>query len=90
MCEWKRHGDTRIDLCMREEVNELRKKGIKTLACCCGHGRYQKTIVIAVNQQTFPLIPMDMFSGKIIPRTRRFYKRDKDGYYFIPEIERGD
>ena len=24
--------------------------------------------------------------GKVIPRKKRFYRRDPDGYYFIPEV----
>ena len=29
---------------------------------------------------------VDLVSNKIIPRTKRFYKKDKQGYYYIPEI----
>ena len=28
----------------------------------------------------------DLISGKDIPRRKRFYKRDKDGYFYIPEV----
>jgi len=28
----------------------------------------------------------DLVSGKYIPRERGFYKKDKQGYYFIPEV----
>ena len=29
---------------------------------------------------------IEIFSGIEIPRNRKFYKKDKDGYYYIPEI----
>jgi hypothetical protein len=28
----------------------------------------------------------DLFSETIIPRTRKFYKKDKNGIYYIPEV----
>jgi len=28
----------------------------------------------------------DLISNKIIPRKKRFYKIDKQGYYYIPEV----
>ena len=54
----------------------------RTLGSCCGHGKYPMTIVcrspFGFNQ--------DICSGKIIPREKRFYKKDSEGYYFIPEV----
>jgi len=35
-----------IDRCMGPTITLLNELGIQTLACCCGHGRYPKTIVI--------------------------------------------
>lgn len=88
MCEWSKWGDTRIDPCMRNIIQELdvlyqiaNKKGIKVVACCCGHGKYPMTIVISNGK-----INWELFTNKIIPRTRRFYKRDKQGRYYIPEV----
>lgn len=31
----------------------------------------------------------DICSGKIIPRKRRFYIKDSEGYYYIPEAVKG-
>lgn len=28
----------------------------------------------------------EIISQKIIPRTRNFYKKDSEGYYYIPEV----
>ena len=32
----------------------------------------------------------DLVSGIKIPRKKRFYKRDRSGRYFIPEVENGE
>lgn len=53
----------------------------RTLGSCCGHGRYPVTIVC---RSPFGFI-VDICSGKIIPRKRRFYIKDSEGYYYIPE-----
>ena len=82
MCKWNKWGDTRIDTCMRKEIEELNKEGIITLACCCGHGKYPKTIII---KHSGTKQPYEYFSKQYILRKKRFYKRDKKGVYFIPE-----
>lgn len=85
MCEVNiMYGDQRIDPCMRKVIENLDRFGIRTLACCCGHGKYPMTIVIGIG---FGFkIPLEIFSNKQIPRKRRFYKRDKQGIYYIPEV----
>ena len=78
------YGDTRIDPCMRELIFNLKvllMKGNNLVACCCGHGKYPMTIVI----KGFKGVIFDLVSNKEIPRTRRFYKKDSEGYYYIPE-----
>lgn len=54
--------------------------GYVPVASCCGHGKYPSTLLIKSNG-----VVIDFFSGNIIPRKRNFYKKDKQGYYFIPE-----
>ena len=85
MC--KIHNPRKIDKCMINGINTLsaifKSKGFKILACCCGHGKYPMTIVYKI-----PLLPhknWELFSRKIIDRKSRFYKKDKQGYYYIPE-----
>jgi len=73
----------RIDPCMEDELRRLRESGIRTLACCCGHSRYHKTIVVPTGGEI-----IELFSGVKIPRKKRFYVKDKDGFYYIPEVER--
>jgi len=83
MCKLNLHNcGGRIDPCMKEFINSLGILGIETLACCCGHGKYKMSVVVTdcINQ------PFDLISGKEIPRKKRFYKKDKQGYYYIPEV----
>lgn len=80
MC--KLHDNRKMDKCIWMLVNALNRIGILTLASCCGHGKYRMTIVANLDGVRYEFI-----SGKIIPRKSRFYKKDKNGYYYIPEVE---
>jgi len=85
MCELKKYkgtSNTQIDKCMIKQIEKVRKEGFNVIACCCGHGKYPKTIII--KDQLGGIY--DSVSKKSIPRTRNFYKRDKQGYYYIPEV----
>jgi len=77
----------RIDKCMIKAIKTLtiifKHCKFKILACCCGHGKYPMTVVYQIPGG---FMPMELFSGKAIPRKRNFYKRDKQGYYYIPEV----
>ena len=69
-----------IDRCMGPTITLLNELGIQTLACCCGHGRYPKTIVIVYPIRNVPVerytnIPLLTKDG--IPR-KLFYKKDED------------
>lgn len=84
MCEAKRYKkipNPRIDKCMKEFMISLNNLEIKTVSCCCGHRKYPMTIIAKIGDEFFELV-----SGKMIDRTRNFYKRDKEGFYFIPEV----
>jgi hypothetical protein len=84
MCKWSKHGDTRIDPCMRRLIKYLNMFFDKPVACCCGHGKYPMTIVVKLKY--FGTI--ELLSGAKIPRKTRFYKRDKSGVYYIPEASK--
>lgn len=103
MCELKKYKtcNTRIDKCMRREIKvfvraiELLKpyllEPIEVVACCCGHGKYPKTIVLKYgggNDHSMRELPtyIEHFSQVEILRKRKFYKRDEEGYYYIPEV----
>ena len=82
MCKFNPKNNSRfIDPCIRILIKNLNYFGIKTLACCCGHKKYPMTIIVESGYGNFELI-----SGSIIPRKKRFYKKDKQGYYYIPEV----
>ena len=76
-----------IDKCMRDYIKMINKtlsQIYETKSCCCGHGIYPKTVIVGLKkggEQCF-----ELFTGKIIPRKKRFYKKDKQGYYYIPEV----
>lgn len=90
MCELKRYhntSNTQIDKCMRKLINFIDENSnmIKVIACCCGHRKYPMTIIVKHNDGKI----YDLMSDIEIPRTRRFYKKDSEGYYYIPEVNGG-
>ena len=83
MCDKKqfKYCPSEIDECMNW-VGYITHKKLKVVACCCGHSKYPMTIVV----KNFKGYIWDLISNKKIPRKKRFYKRDKQGFYFIPEL----
>ncbi len=73
------------DKCMENLIRILNEKGIITRSCCCGHGKYNMTIVIWDSDLK---INREIMSMKVIPRKKKFYKKDKQGYYYIPECRK--
>ena len=88
MCKLKKYHktiNTQIDKCMIELIKYLQKE-YKILACCCGHSKYPATVIV---KNTQGLIYELLTKGlPVIPRTRNFYKKDNQGYYYIPECRR--
>ncbi len=82
MCKFDPKNDSRrIDPCMKNAIFILCKRfKVNIVGCCCGHGNYQMTIIIKDKLGIY-----ELFSGKDILRKKRFYKKDKQGYYYIPE-----
>jgi hypothetical protein len=68
---------------MRRLIKYLNVFSEKPIACCCGHGKYPMTIVARLKY--FGVV--ELLSGTSIPRKKKFYKRDKQGYYYIPEVK---
>ena len=82
MCKFNpKNQGRRIDPCMINLINYLRKSGVKTLSCCCGHRKYPMSLVVREGTEI-----IEIFNNKILWRKNRFYKKDKQGYYFIPEV----
>ena len=88
MC--KIHNPRKIDKCMITFIDNLQyafNNRVKILACCCGHNRYPMTIIVKYKFEVLPGTNIfDLVSGLYIPRKRKFYKKDKEGYYYIPEV----
>ena len=88
MCKKKqfKYCPSEIDECLKNAIFVLSKRfKVNIVACCCGHqkelnGKYPMTIVIKDKLGVY-----ELFSGEEISRRSKFYKKDKDGYYFIPE-----
>ncbi len=61
MCEWSNGGDPVkapdwwhreticVDRCIIPQIEALWAAGVKTLGCCCGHGKTSPSIVINEN-----------------------------------------
>lgn len=86
MCKKKqfKYCQKEIDECMKnicEFIDE--HSGYLVRACCCGHGKYPPTIVVTAGS-----VNREIFSGKEIERVFKFYKKDKQGYYYIPEVSK--
>jgi hypothetical protein len=64
-------------------IKYLNRLDIKTLACCCGHNKYPMTIIV---ENVWSKTPFEILHHIDIPRKKKFYKKDKEGYYYIPEI----
>lgn len=83
MCD--NNNPRKIDECLRNLIPVINLTKFKTLACCCGHRKYPMTIVVTNGK-----IIWDLISNKIIHRKKRFYVKDKQGYYYIPETIEND
>ena len=77
----------RVDKCMVYLIRHINEyMPCVTLGCCSGHGIYPMTIVVQENKG----LRFELLSNITIPRTRRFYKKDKEGHYYIPEVIKND
>lgn len=86
MCEKKPYCNREIDACLKKTVKRINKYSqYKTLLCCCGHEKYNPTIIIQ-HKQTKDIF--ELFTKLPLPfrKRKRYYRKDKEGFYFIPEI----
>lgn len=47
LCYEQTRQDVEVDGCLVGEINRLNNEGVKTIGCCCGHGRRQGYIQVA-------------------------------------------
>ena len=83
MCKKTKGLHNRIDKCIKPLIKFLKEEEWNVIASCCGHGKYPITIVI---RNELNGCAYELLSDIQIPRTRNFYKKDKQGYYYIPEV----
>lgn len=81
MCKKQKGLHNRIDPCMVSLITYLKVYGMKPVASCCGHGKYKMSIVCDFDGEK-----KDIISNIEIPRKTKFYKKDKWGFYYIPEV----
>lgn len=84
MCKKTKYksSNPQIDRCMRPLIKWLNENtSYHLVASCCGHNKYPMTIVVKSRTDYH----WELLSNKTIPRKRNFYKRDKQGYFYIPE-----
>lgn len=98
MCKFNpKNNGRRIDPCIKNLIDRmnlifkiLNKHGeinFKIVGCCCGHFRYPMTLIVESKDKDVGLIYHDFISGVEIPRKKKFYVRDKQGIYYIPEVQ---
>lgn len=79
--------ETKIDKCMDNIITFINHycDDWKTLACCCGHGVYPMSIVVECKSTGKK---MEIFSYEELENIRKFYKKDNEGFYYIPEVNK--
>jgi len=83
MCNHIKLDANRIDPCIKIDLAILNANGLKTLASCCGHLKYSQTIIVQDSKGA-----IFEYNTKIsITRKKRFYAKDCEGYFYIPEVE---
>lgn len=85
MCSKKPYCNHEVDKCIQKFIIRINKYSkYCTLSSCCGHNKYPMSIIIQ-NKETKEI--SELFTKfKFEKRKRTFYKKDKEGYYFIPEL----
>ena len=85
MCDKLPYYNPRIDKCLIPTINHLNKSTkLKTLASCCGHGKYNPTIVVKDKiGNIFEFYSRIPLTSK---KRNRYYKKGNDGIYYIPEV----
>ena len=86
MCKKSKGIHSRIDPCLKPLLKWLKSCDYDVVASCCGHSVYPMTIVVRGTTISDVEGFSDLFSEKVIPRSRKFYKKDKNGIYYIPEV----
>ena len=84
MCNKLPYCNPRIDKCLISILNNINKSNLKSLASCCGHGKYNTTIIVKDKLGNI----FEFYSGIVLSfkKRNRYYKKDKKGFYYILEL----
>lgn len=85
MCKKTLNCNSRIDRCMKPLIAFLKCRGYLTVSCCCGHAKYPMSIIVKKRSASGTYY-RELLTNTRILRTKKFYKRDAEGYYYIPEM----
>jgi hypothetical protein len=90
MCKKLKGCGRKIDKCMTKLIEFINTHpNVKTIACCCGHGRYNMSIIVTYKtglDGDWEWGVKELLSGVELGARKKYYKQDKDGYYYIPEV----
>ena len=91
MCKKLPYCARKIDPCLLDKIKRLRRDGFNTISSCCGHGKYRPTVVVREHDnhvyELYSGITLNAYNPKFDKRHNTYYKRDNEGYYYIPEVE---
>lgn len=76
----------RLDKCLIKIIKQINKSPeFKTIASCCGHGKYNPTIIIRNKKgEIFEFFTRIKLQKKV---KNRYYVKDKSGYYYLRELK---
>ena len=89
MCDKLPYNNPRIDRCIQELIDDINngQRQYKTVSSCCGHGKYDMTIVVYDRLTTEVT---ELFTGVHLSWTvrlgKKYYVSDKKGHHLIPEV----
>jgi len=66
---------------MVDEIARIKAEGFTTLASCCGHGKYPRTVVML---NAFGVV-MEYYTKDLLfkQKQHRYYQRDAAGHYHL-------
>ena len=67
-----------VDKCIAPLIQMLNDYGVRTIGCCCGHGKWKGSVFI---QNKYTENVFEMYTALHIKRKRKFYAKMKDGYF---------
>lgn len=90
MCRKLKGCGRKIDKCMVKLVEFINSHpNVKTLASCCGHGKYNMSIIVTYRtglDGDWEWGTRELLSGVELSKRTKYYKQDTEGHYYIPEV----